>query len=110
MDAPSLETFKARLDGAAWSGGGQPCQWQMGWKWIVFKVKFQPKTFCDSVIPWFYDSMIVDTLICQIVITVEVSQMSVSDILFSVFDHTNPNKVVVHPKKAWPMWTFSASQ
>ena len=33
VDAPSLEVFKARLDGvwAAWSSGGCPCPWWGGW-------------------------------------------------------------------------------
>ena len=49
--APSLEVLKARLDGAlgSWTGGGQPCPWQGGWNWVIFKVPSNP---CHSVILW----------------------------------------------------------
>ena len=41
-DAPSLEVFKARLDGAAWSsikwGGAWPCTGRGGWSFMIFEV------------------------------------------------------------------------
>jgi len=52
VDAPSLETFKARLDGAL----SNLVYWKMslliagGLYWMTFKCPFQPKLYCDSVI------------------------------------------------------------
>ena len=40
--APSLAVFKARLDGATWSGGTCPCSWQGGWNQMIFKVPSKP--------------------------------------------------------------------
>ena len=48
VNAPSLEVFKARLDGcrAAWSGmkcrGGWPCLWWEGWRLMIFEVPSHP--------------------------------------------------------------------
>jgi len=40
---PSLEVFKARLDGAlSWSSGRCPCSWQGGWNQMIFKVPSNP--------------------------------------------------------------------
>ena len=47
-DAPSLEVFKARLEGprAAWSGvpcgGWWPCLWRGGWRLPIFEVPSNP--------------------------------------------------------------------
>ncbi|KAK4812297.1 hypothetical protein QYF61_014083 [Mycteria americana] len=51
VDAPSLEAFKVRLDGAL----SNLIQWKMslptagGLDWIIFEGPFQPKPLCDSV-------------------------------------------------------------
>ena len=46
VDAPSLEVFKARLDGAAWSsirhGGWQPCVDQGCWNLMIVEVPSNP--------------------------------------------------------------------
>lgn len=47
-----------------------------------------------------------DTLIC-LVLTIKLSQLNVSDVLFSTFDHMNLTKGVIHPKTAWPVETPS---
>ena len=51
VDAPSLEVFKARLNGAAWSyikcGGWWPCLWQGGWRFMILEV---PSNLGHSVI------------------------------------------------------------
>lgn len=51
-----------------------------------------------------------DTLICLTVTTIKLSQMNVSDVLFSTFDHMNPTKGVIHPKRAWPVGTPSTQK
>ena len=52
VDAPSLEVFKARLDGATWSskwGGWWPCP-VGGWRFMILEVPSNPGwPFCDSV-------------------------------------------------------------
>jgi len=51
VDAPSLETFQARLDGAV----GNPTELKMslliavGLDWITFKGPFPPRPFYDSI-------------------------------------------------------------
>ena len=46
VDAPSLEVFKARLDGAAWSyikcGGWWPCLGWGGWRFTILEVPSNP--------------------------------------------------------------------
>jgi len=48
VDAPSLEVFKARLEGAwaAWSsikcGGWWPYQWQGDWSFMILEVPSNP--------------------------------------------------------------------
>jgi len=44
VDAPSLEVFKARLDGALskWSSGRYSCPGQEGWNLMTFKVPSNP--------------------------------------------------------------------
>ena len=60
VGAPSLEAFKARLDVAL---GSLVC-WLAtlhiagGLKLRDYCGPFQPRLFCDSMVLWFYDSMI----------------------------------------------------
>ena len=57
LDAPSLEVFKARLDGALWAawssikwGGWWPCLWQGGWSFMILEVPSNPgHSVIDSV-------------------------------------------------------------
>jgi len=53
VDAPSLEVFKARLEGAlgnlTWRVAALPRAG--GWKWVGFEV---PSYLSHSIIPWFY--------------------------------------------------------
>ena len=51
VDAPSLEIFKVRLDGALTNLICRcPCSLLGGVNWLTFKGPFQPGLFCDSVI------------------------------------------------------------
>ncbi|KAK4824381.1 hypothetical protein QYF61_014041, partial [Mycteria americana] len=51
VDAPSLEVFKIRLDGALsnLSSGRCPCPWQGGLDRMIFEDPFQAKPFYDSM-------------------------------------------------------------
>ena len=48
VDAPPLEVFKAKLDGAlvAWSsikfGGWWPCLWRVGWSFMILEIPSNP--------------------------------------------------------------------
>jgi len=57
MPHPSLEVFKAGLDGALGSlgcGGWQPCLWWGGWSFMILEVPSNPS---HSVVLWFSQRM-----------------------------------------------------